>query len=106
MKSKLVFVHGFYGGKDTWGKFPELLKSTADCSISLYGFDSSYIPFFGNSTSVHQLAEGLLSELKANKCFDAEDLILVGHSLGGLVIRQLLLNLEMKKIQHNIGFVA
>ncbi|MEZ9471114.1 esterase/lipase family protein [Vibrio lentus] len=106
MKSKLVFVHGFYGGKDTWGKFPELLKSTADCSVSLYGFDSSYIPFFGNSTSVHQLAEGLLSELKANKCFDVEDLILVGHSLGGLVIRQLLLNLEMKKTQHNITKVA
>ncbi|MGS0826798.1 esterase/lipase family protein [Shewanella sp. 0m-8] len=106
MKSKLVFVHGFYGGKDTWGRFPELLKDSVDCDVSLYGFDSFYIPIFGNSTSVHQLAEGLLSELKANKCFDADDLILVGHSLGGLVIRQLLLNLEMKGIKHNVTKVA
>jgi triacylglycerol esterase/lipase EstA (alpha/beta hydrolase family) len=106
MSQKLVFVHGFYGGKNTWGNFPELLKNTVDCTVSLYGFDSSYIPFFGNSSSVHQLAEGLLSELKVNKCFDVDDLILVGHSLGGLVIRQLLVNLELKKVQHNITKVA
>ena len=106
MKRKLVFVHGFYGGEGTWGKFPELLKNTIDCEVSLYGFDSWYIPVFGNSTSVYQLAEGLLSELKANKCFNVDDLILVGHSLGGLVIRQLLVNLELKKVQHNITKVA
>lgn len=106
MKSMVVFVHGFYGGKNTWGKFPELLQATAECKVSSYGFDSFYIPIFGKSTSVHQLAEGLLSELKANKCFEAEDLILVGHSLGGLVIRQLLLNLEMKNTQHNITKLA
>jgi triacylglycerol esterase/lipase EstA (alpha/beta hydrolase family) len=106
MSQKLVFVHGFYGGKNTWGKFPELLKNTVECEVALYGFDSSYLPFVGNSTSVHQLAEGLLSELKANKCFDVDDLILVGHSLGGLVIRQLLLNLELKSVEHNITKVA
>lgn len=106
MSQKLVFVHGFYGGKNTWGKFPELLKNTVECEVALYGFDSWYLPIFGNSTSVHQLAEGLLSELKANKCFEANELILVGHSLGGLVIRQLLLNLELKGVEHNITKVA
>ncbi|GAA4105938.1 esterase/lipase family protein [Zhongshania borealis] len=105
MSQKLVFVHGFYGGKRTWGKFPELLKNTIDCKVSLYGFDSFYFPLFGNSTSIHQLAEGLLSEIKVNNCFD-DDLILVGHSLGGLVIRQLLLNLELKKVKHNITKIA
>lgn len=106
MNQKLVFVHGFYGGKDTWGKFPELLKDTIDCEVAMYGFDTWYIPIFGKSTSVHHLAEGLLSELEVNNCFNAEELILVGHSLGGLVIRQLLLNLEIKKQQHNIRKVA
>lgn len=106
MKRKLVFVHGFFGGKGTWGKFPELLKKTIDCKVALYGFDSSYMPYIGNSTSVHQLAEGLLSELKANKCFDVDDLILVGHSLGGLIIRQLLLNLEIKGVEHNVTKMA
>lgn len=106
MTKKLVFVHGFYGGKNTWGKFPELLRDTIDCNVAMYGFDSWYIPIFGKSTTIHHLAEGLLSELKANDCFKADELILVGHSLGGLVIRQLLLNLELKKQAHNIKKIA
>ena len=105
-KKKLVLVHGFFGGKGTWGKFPELLKDHIDTDVAFYGFDTSYLPFFGKSTTVHQLAEGLLSELKVNNCFDEEELILAGHSLGGLVIRQLLLNLELKGIQHNIRKIA
>ena len=106
MNRKLVFVHGFFGGKNTWGNFPALLSGVIDCEVSQYGFRTLYLPIFGKSTSVHQLAEGLLSELKANNSFDSSELILVGHSLGGLVIRQLLVNLELKGIQHNIRKVA
>lgn len=106
MNRKLVFVHGFLGGENTWGNFPALLRGVIDCEDSQYGFNTWYFPIFGKSTSVHQLAEGLLSELKANNSFDAAELILVGHSLGGLVIRQLLVNLELKRIPHNIRKVA
>ncbi|PSU28079.1 esterase/lipase family protein [Photobacterium lutimaris] len=106
MDKRLLFVHGFYGGKDTWGKFPELMQEVVECEVSEYGYDSCYLPFFGNTTSVHNLAEGLLTEIKANKLFEADELILVGHSLGGLVIRQLLLNLELKQLSHNISKVA
>lgn len=106
MKKKVVFVHGFMGGKTTWGKFPELLNDNFDCSVAEYGFDTSYWPFFGKSTTLHNLAEGLLSEIKLNCDLKNDELVLVGHSLGGLVIRQMLLNLELKGENPNIKKIA
>ena len=105
---KVVFVHGFMGGKSTWGEFPRLLNEELglDCETSEYGFSTSYIPFFGESTSVQKLAEGLYTEIKTRLDLANEEIILVGHSLGGLVIRQMLLNLELKKVAHKIRKVA
>jgi len=106
MGRKVVFVHGFMGGKKTWGKFPELLRNSIDCEVAEYGFDTFYWPVFGKSTTLHNLAEGLLSEIGIRCNLESDELVLVGHSLGGLVIRQMLLNLEMKRQKHNIKKLA
>ena len=108
MGKKVVFVHGFVGGKNTWGKFPDLIKNemNLDCDVSEYGFSTFYFPFVGKSTTVQNLAEGLLTEIKARVALETDEIILVGHSLGGLIIRQMLLNLELKDIKHKIRKIA
>jgi hypothetical protein len=105
---KVVFVHGFIGGKKTWGLFPQLLQDELglDCQVSEYGFSTFYFPIIGKSTSVHNLAEGLLTEIKTRLDLANDEIILVGHSLGGLIIRQMLLNLELKNVPHKIRKIA
>lgn len=106
MNKKVIFVHGFMGGKDTWGKFPSLLGDSFICEVAEYGFDTFYWPLFGKSATLHNLAEGLLSEISIRCNLENDELVLVGHSLGGLVIRQMLVNLEMKRQNHNIKKLA
>jgi hypothetical protein len=108
MEKKIVFVHGFVGGKSTWGKFPDLIREelSLECNVAEYGFSTLYWPVFGKSTTVHNLAEGLLTEIKTRLSLDDDEIVLVGHSLGGLIIRQMLLNLELKNIPHKIRKIA
>lgn len=102
---KVVFVHGLGGDLNkTWGKFPELIDSDSDlgCRSVTYGYDAFYWPFIGSSASLHNIAEGLESEIRLN-CEEDEELILVGHSLGGLVIKKFLANQIINKNKHNFN---
>ncbi len=94
MKKRIEFVHGFIGGESTWGKFPELIKKelNLESGVAEYGFSTLYWPIIGKSTSVHNLVEGLLSEIKTRFGLNNDEIILVGHSLGGLIIRKMLVN--------------
>ncbi|QIL89301.1 hypothetical protein GNX18_05620 [Microbulbifer sp. SH-1] len=105
MTEKVVFVHGFMGNmKSTWGKFPQLLGADPDinCNIAQYGYSTCYLPLIGVSPTIHHLAEGLLTEIESRYDLKKDSIVLVGHSLGGLVIRKMLLNLHMKGEKHNI----
>lgn len=105
MTVKVILVHGFMGDmKTTWEGFPELLNSdpNINCEIAQYGYSTSYWPLIGKDASIHNLAEGLLSEIKSRCDLENDEIILVGHSLGGLVIRKMLLNLHTKNLKHNI----
>ncbi|HDL00716.1 MAG TPA: hypothetical protein ENH23_00590, partial [candidate division Zixibacteria bacterium] len=105
MTVKVILVHGFMGDiRKTWGGFPELLNSDTeiDCEIAQYGYSTSYWPLIGKDASIHNLAEGLLTEIRSRCDLENDEIILVGHSLGGLVIRKMLLNLHTKNVKHNI----
>lgn len=104
MGTKVIFVHGLNGDLNkTWGKFPQLLENDEelDCEIGSYGYDFAYIPFFGESLSIQTLANGLSTQIK-HRCKESDEIILVGHSLGGLIIRRFLLNLYFKGETLNI----
>jgi pimeloyl-ACP methyl ester carboxylesterase len=99
MASQLVlFVHGLGGHQvDTWGSFPGLIRADPELSsawvVDFFSFPSSRIRvrFLASAPRVQLLADGLRTELET-KHPEAERIVLVCHSLGGLVARRYLLD--------------
>lgn len=97
----ILFVHGLSGSAEgTWGKMFELFRR--DECFSEYHLDSYQyptakfrLPFGKKMPGIQDLAEGLKSYVNAYHA-DKSDIILIGHSLGGLVLRQYITN-ELKK---------
>ncbi|KIC35922.1 esterase/lipase family protein [Leisingera sp. ANG-M7] len=107
----IVFVHGIDGsGKETWGgviegqqvTWPELIASDglfkdADIFVSDY-FSTKW----GQSPNITELASGFAGEIRENKALSKDgngadryqDVLFVAHSMGGLIVRQALLEDE------------
>ncbi len=85
----VVFVHGFCGrGYETWGQLPKLLFGGAGSlmtDVGIFDYRSGYRAVARRTGKpefwLKQLA-GHLREVQA----DYSDIVLVGHSLGGLLI--------------------
>jgi pimeloyl-ACP methyl ester carboxylesterase len=82
----VVFVHGILGDHlKTWGKFPELLTADDDLpvlDILVWGYRTGW---FRRHHKLHLEGGHLLSALEGYVGQD-NDIVLVGHSMGGLVI--------------------
>ncbi len=111
MNKFIVFVHGLGGELDkTWGQFPEFIinDATIDYKVIEYGYTSPnpIKQFYLPAPSILSIANGLLTDLEVRCDLENDDIILVGHSLGGLVIRRMLLRLNAKGVNHNIRKVC
>jgi triacylglycerol esterase/lipase EstA (alpha/beta hydrolase family) len=100
-RKKIFFVHGFTGNKDTWKKLNELISIDPDF-IGLYEIDYYNYPTF--TFSPLKLLKLFISN-KYDNLFDnakslntkilndnSNKIIIVGHSLGGLIIREFLIS--------------
>lgn len=82
----IVFVHGFNGcPTKTWESYHDLLTGdsrTATANLYFYSYDSRH-------TSLDLAVQDLMNFLEQieHKDSNASDLILIGHSLGGLMLR-------------------
>lgn len=94
----IIFVHGFNSSNDTaWGQFPSLLKGDddfKDFNILLFGYPTRIC---SSVDKIHEEGNFLASYL--NDTFKGNSpnyrrIVLVGHSMGGLVIMRALLSLE------------
>jgi pimeloyl-ACP methyl ester carboxylesterase len=90
----VVFVHGFFGdASDTWtcpkGVFwPSLLlRDTAfdDSDVYVAAYNS------GDNVTIDEVVSSLNDRLEHDKVFEHREVVFVAHSLGGLVVRKLLL---------------
>lgn len=85
-KEAVVFVHGLGGHfRDTWKRFPDLLDSDPDLptmQILLDGYNAAPLPW---TNSIKSEGQRFISNLRSLFVRD-EELFLVGHSMGGLVI--------------------
>ena len=92
----VAFVHGILGSADTWvngtATFPYSSPRTEFSSeVDVFAYES-YTPEFGSAPSIPELADQLDEKLQSHKVFAShEHVVFVGHSMGGLVVRQLLL---------------
>lgn len=97
----VVFVHGIFGTKDdTWlsadgnASFPKMLASDPSVRDKIDAFAFEYFtPKFGAAPSIVDLADQLRGELQDHRVFeDHQKVAFLAHSMGGLVVRQYLLN--------------
>jgi pimeloyl-ACP methyl ester carboxylesterase len=100
-RNQIVFVHGLGGHpQSTWGQFPELIAADRDLgaygTIS-FGYPTSLfrLPFSSRSPKIQTLAGALRTFIEARSP-DGDDLILVCHSLGGIIARRYLVD-EVKR---------
>ena len=108
MATKIVFVHGLNGDPiKTWGNFQELLCEDPDLDVEVnsFGYEFYYWPYIGANESIHNIADGLATEIDVH-CSPDDELILVGHSLGGLIIRRYLLDRFFKRKLPNVKKVC
>lgn len=100
--SLLLFVHGLGGNaKDTWGNFPNLItsdKSLTDLvDIGFYQYPTTLfrLPFMKKAVKIQTLANGLKTQIE-HRFTEYSTIILVCHSLGGLIARRYLID-EIKR---------
>ncbi|MGA7730664.1 MAG: alpha/beta fold hydrolase [Chloroflexia bacterium] len=98
--SLIVFVHGWggrrYGRNSSWGRFPEFIyEEFQDIDVGLYAYRTRFGRFkFWRSVSLENEAVILaqdLRELVASLTYNK--IILVGHSMGGLLCKAVISNL-------------
>ncbi|KAI0196395.1 Alpha/Beta hydrolase protein [Astrocystis sublimbata] len=97
-----VFVHGLGGGSSTtWSlnQDPELfwpkewLPNDTEFNgirIHSFGYNSNWATWLSSPLDVHSFGQSLIEELRSDPKVKAQDtpIVLIGHSLGGLVIKQ------------------
>jgi pimeloyl-ACP methyl ester carboxylesterase len=97
-KTLVLFIHGL-GGKaeETWDKFPELFLQDDEFSgryeIGFFSYPTMLVRtiFSWRAPSIQELAAGLRTQIE-NRYPDFPSIVLVCHSLGGLVARKYLLD--------------
>ena len=98
----IVFVHGIReAGQETWSdgkkkKNEEKLLAQDDLfdSFDLMSFHYSSMLFDGSNITISNAADQLAQRLDENLIEEYEQVIFVAHSMGGIVVRNLLLNYD------------
>lgn len=102
-------MHGLGGGDETWGCTLDLIKkdSNIDATCYLWKYPSptlglKFTKFLQkNYLGIHDLADALKTYIDEAHVA-ADEIVLVGHSMGGLVIRQYLLNNNARRVASKI----
>ncbi|QOG21758.1 alpha/beta fold hydrolase [Bradyrhizobium sp. SEMIA] len=99
LKDLIFFIHGLGGNaKATWERLPELLLDDPEVAerfdVDFYSYPTSLVrlPFGSRTPKIQELASGLDTEIRHSKKSPYRKVYLVGHSLGGLIARQYLVN--------------
>ncbi len=92
----IVFVHGLHGDKESWraangAYWPDMVRTDprfaySDVDVAEYPSPNSN----GKMSSV-QLAEYLWNNLRQNRVWDHREVVFVAHSLGGILVEEMLL---------------
>ena len=110
MAKRIILIHGLGGASDgTWGKFPNFLEEDIDIDFDIHSFgytSPSLWKVWERAPSLLNIANGVLTEIKSRCDIENDEIILAGHSLGGIVVKKVLLMLENKQVSHKISKVC
>ena len=99
----VIFVHGFTGDyKKTWGKFPDLIANDEQLDhfdILLWGYPSQK---FGRNPKIERIGAALKTEID-HLPSRYREVVLVGHSMGGLVVRAYVVNALLDGRGHDLN---
>jgi tetratricopeptide (TPR) repeat protein/pimeloyl-ACP methyl ester carboxylesterase len=107
--TNVVFLHGLGGdARKTWQHGPDdklfwprwLIDDLPGLSVYSIGYDASVSRWRGKAMHLTDRATNVLARILAEPGLRSGQLVLVGHSLGGLVIKQILQNAEVEA-KHN-----
>jgi len=97
----IVFVHGVFGNPDSsWTNktgisWPDLIKDDTkfqDFTVATYRYDS---PFLQRSSGIEEITQRLLRQLEDQNIFGKfHEVYFIAHSMGGLVVKGVLVNLN------------
>ncbi|TYP84727.1 hypothetical protein BCL69_103837 [Nitrosomonas communis] len=97
-KNLILFIHGLgSSGEEAWDNFPELVKADNQLSshyeLAFYDYPTSLfgLPFLKKMLKIQDLAEGLRTLIN-HKLSSYESIVLVCHSLGGLIAQKYLID--------------
>ncbi|MBN3865252.1 alpha/beta hydrolase, partial [Pseudomonas frederiksbergensis] len=106
MAKKIILVHGLGGTADgTWGEFPNFLEADKDINFDIVscGYESPALwKFWKRAPSILNIANGVLTDIRVRCDIENDEIILAGHSLGGIIVKKVLLLLENKQTPHKI----
>lgn len=104
--SVVIFLHGLSGSAGTWDQMLQILVQCSELNkiaYDCYTFPTSKfrVPFGKKMPSIQELAEGLrgfIDGFYANK----KRVVLIAHSLGGLVARNYILEAVKARREHKV----
>ncbi len=109
MSKYIFFIHGYSSNsKKTWGKFLDFLNDNLLVKYDIDCLDyksPSKWKFWESAPSLFNVAEALISNLERKCDIENDEVVLIGHSNGGVVIKKILQRLFLKGISHNISRV-
>ena len=111
-KSVIIFVHGFLGNaKETWTArigetqvyWPDLVAKDEQSFSGASVYALEYETDANAKLNIPELAQHMLTRLRADKVLEYDRLIFVMHSMGGLVTRKFLI--DNPSLASRIGFL-
>jgi pimeloyl-ACP methyl ester carboxylesterase len=92
----IVFVHGLHGGRESWraangAYWPEMVRTDPRFAFSDVDVAEYPTPASNGKMSSVQLADMLWNHLKQNHVWEHREVVFVAHSLGGIVVEEMLL---------------
>ncbi len=92
----IVFVHGLYGSHESWrapngAYWPDLIRTDPRFAFSDVDVAEYPTPVSNGKMSSVQLAEILWTRLKQDHVWEHREVVFIAHSLGGILVEQMLL---------------
>lgn len=108
LKAKIIFIHGLLGSADkTWKSIDKaepywpkwLVSDFPNCRISTVDYNTNISNWFSTSMPREDIAVNISSLLATDTECQEVPVVLIGHSLGGLIIKQIIRHIEVNAHQ-------